>query len=107
MGCINKKGDIQCAALRDAATLKISSVQEAPPNNSNILGAPTGLSGFVDRFVRLHQVNESRRLNEDFCCLACYLISPLEVDFDSCHSFGAHLRDLWHKENTKDKAREG
>lgn len=54
----------------------------------------TSLSRFVDRFIRLDNMDESRRLDEDFGLLVHQGALTLNSDINGCHSSGAHCRDL-------------
>ncbi len=54
----------------------------------------TSLSRFVDRFISLDDMDESRGLNEDFGLLAQRGTLALNTDNKGCHSSGAHGGDL-------------
>lgn len=54
----------------------------------------TSLSRFVDRFISLDDMDESRGLNEDFGLLAHRGALTLNSDINGSHSSGAYCRDL-------------
>lgn len=54
----------------------------------------TSLSRFVDGFISLDDMDESRGIDEDFGLLAHRGALTLNSDINGCHSSGGHCRDL-------------
>lgn len=54
----------------------------------------TSLSRFVDRFISLDDMDESRRFYKDFGLLVHQGALTLNGDIYGCHGSGSHCRDL-------------
>lgn len=63
--------------------------------------APTSLPRFVDGFIGLHDMDESRRLDQEIGLLAHGSVPSINIQINKCHSLPEHLRDLQYKETDK------